>query len=125
MLTLVALKDTNCKGKCKPSGGAVTAIFAGLFYLGVGINILICPTPKTAAIIFDGNCCQNGSVQAVEGRDNKAYEVPDVHAGDGNAENSTVTRTYNADGSLTVTKEVINPNGTKSVTITTSQAAQA
>ena len=91
MLTLLMLNENECDGECKPSGGAVTAIIAGIFYLGVGINILMCPAPKTAVIT-------GGAVQADETKETKLNEVPAVPknevpavpARDENAEDSRV-----------------------------------
>ena len=88
MLTLLFLIDEEYIRDCKPSGGAITAIIAGIFYLGVGINILFCPVPKTAVIPGNRKCFQNASVQAFEEKDNKPHEVRAVSASDTNAEDS-------------------------------------
>ena len=85
---------------CSLATDSSSAIVASIFFLALGILILVCPTPKEPAC-SGGNCrdegCCCGQQSAVIG-----------HPGQ-----------VTPDGIVIMKEERINPDGTKSVTITT------
>lgn len=143
------LNDPDCNGpgadlmkladdgyKCGLGSDAITAIIAGIFYLGLGITVLVCPVPKTAIItcIDCAGCCENGCGDDEEGgcgccgeegasgavETTTKAQRRQINSGQEPAvNNSTVTEQYNKDGTITVTEERINPDGSKTVSVTT------
>lgn len=119
--------------KCGLGSDAYTSIIAGVFYLGLGITVLVCPVPKTAIITCidckdccgedgeGGGCCgEEGSSGAVEKAHRRQINSGVEQAlGGGGVGGSTVTETFNNDGTVTVTQETINPDGSKTVSVTT------
>lgn len=165
MLTLIILNHSICAGEaanalkiqdeayqCNIGPDGVTSIMAAVFYLGLGITILVCPVPKTAVITCMGDCCKD-----VCGEDEEAgcgcrgedatkgvvtVEIETTSASGPKGENSsipgsigieqsskvndsTVTETYNDDGTVTVKAERTNPDGSTTVSITTKPVAPA
>ena len=72
MLTLLILNESLCNGEdadaakivdpafqCNLGSDGATSIAAAIFYLGIGITILVCPVPKTAVLTCFGGCCKN------------------------------------------------------------------
>ena len=178
MLTLLALNHSICNGEaadqlkindqayqCGLGPDAVTSIVAAIFYLGIGVTILVCPVPKTAVITCMDKCCKDVCVDDEEGGCGCCGEEASVGAvvkagnssppggeagsipgpivnapGVGgtsipgsidatsveqpNSADTTVTETYNEDGSVTIKEERVDPtNGSLTVSITTRPAA--
>ena len=144
MLTLLALIDCNGEQvdalkaadsnfQCNLGKDAITGIVAAIFYLGIGITMLVCPVPKTAVITCCGDCCKEGcdeggcdccgdkSTEAVKVTNgNRSIQGMSISVNDGEEiTNSVVTETFNADGSVTIKEERINIDGSKTVTTTT------
>lgn len=149
MLTLLMLNDSRCNGEnasdtrivevghgayqCSLGPDAVISIIAAIFYLGIGITILLCPVPKTAFITCCCNCCKGGCSED-EGAcgccDKNAsqgavIETPSAHIGTNNksvgikqASKSTWIETQN-DGAITVKEEQIHPEYSRNVSVTT------
>ena len=137
MLTFLILGTSACAGaqadvikladpdyKCKLGSDAITAIFAAIFYLGIGLTVLISPVPTTAVI----NCC-NGCNQencCGEGATKGAVVVPECTLpSDKLAQqpgNSIVEKTENIDGTTTIKTTTFNPDGSQSVSIITKQS---
>lgn len=134
MLTLLMLNHDKCYGEdadkeklsypdygCRLGKDAITAIIAGIFYLGMGITVLICPVPKTAVITCCGDCCKGGCGDEDEcgccAEAGTTGAVIDTSGEKKKSEmyNSTVTETYNADGTITIREEKMNPDGSKTI----------
>ena len=144
MLTLLALIECNEEEtdavslyQCNLGKDAVTGIIAAIFYLGIGITVLVCPIPKTAVISFCGKCCKDGcdeggcdccnetsveEVKSIPG-ERPLQGITDSVNDCKNVTNSAVTETYNADGTVTIKEERINADGSKTVLITKRQSA--
>lgn len=100
---------------CITANDAITAIFAAIFYLGIGLTVLISPVPTTAVI----NCC-NGCNQencCGEGTTQGAVVVPECTLpSDKLAQqpgNSMVEKTENLDGTTTIKTTTFNPDGSQ------------
>jgi len=139
---LADLRKLNDEGyTCNLGSDAVTAIIAAIFYLGLGVTVLICPTPKTQVIdcIDFKKCCKDGcsendedacgccggagTMNAVENGATSTAQRRAINSGaaaaPAAASNSTVTETYNEDGTITIKEESINADGSKTISITT------
>ena len=116
MLTLVAFLDCR-EVTCSVGKDAIIGIVAAIFYLGIGITILVCPVPKTAVIGCCGDCCKDG---CDEGGCRCCGEESAEAVNNGvETTKSFVTETYNVDGSVTVKEEKLNTDGSKTTTVTT------
>ena len=149
LLTFLVLNNDVCNGKfndaifakiqmdlglsCALAADSHTAIVASILFLALGILITICPTPKAPVISAKNcggeNCCSvkrstfaGGHLQVESESDeddsHSARYGDDAHGG----VTSTVTETFNPDGTVSVKEETINPDGSKSITITTKTA---
>lgn len=140
---LADLRKLNDEGyTCNLGSDAVTAIIAAIFYLGLGVTVLICPPPKTQVIdcIDFKTCCKDGcsengeeacgccggagTMNAVENGATSTAQRRAINSGAAAApvaaNNSTVTETYNEDdGTITIKEESINADGSKTISITT------
>jgi len=154
ILTLLIMNESMCTGEdadaikitdptyqCGLGSDGSVSIVAAIFYLGMGITILFCPVPQKAVFgTCFGNCLKDGCGGDEEacgccGEDatqGAVVETSGTRSGGNNrsvgveqAHNSTVTETYNADGTVSVKDERINPDGTTTVSITTRPNASA
>ena len=139
MLTLLAIQECHEQYKdigedlCKLETDAITGIFAGIFYLGIGITMLVCPVPKTSVIascheyVQNGsdesgcNCCGKQHIQDADNRGSKNDESE--NSSDGNSNTSSAAEKYNADGTVTTKYKRTNPDGSKTVSYITRVAA--
>ena len=143
---LADLRKLDDEGySCNLGSDAVTAIIAAIFYLGMGITVLVCPVPKTQVIncIDFKKCCQDGcggegeeacgccnesgTTDAVDKEATTTAQRRAINSGAAaaGAGNSTVTETYNEDGTITVKEERINADGSKTISITTKPNPEA
>ena len=156
LLTFLILNNDACNGNindmigmeiqqdiglsCELATDSYTAIVAGIFFLTLGVLILVCPTPKAAVISAQNcggaSCCSDQQGSLEEGQRQVVPEpvqklasltVPynsNVMAAPGDAmSESTLTETFNPDGTITIREEKVNYDGSKSITITTKPAA--
>lgn len=140
ILTLLMLNDDTCNGddadaqklvdpafQCNLGSDAVLSIIAAIFYLGIGITVLVCPVPKTQVLTCLGNCCKDICGEGEEAgcgcctEDATTGAVVETTNADGitQANRSTVTETYNDDGTIAVREEKTNPDGSTTVSVTT------
>jgi len=141
MLTLLTLNHDICTGdaadalklqdpgyQCNLGSDGVTSIMAGIFYLGIGITVLVCPVPKTQVLTcFKCDCCEDDgdegcgccSEEATQGAVVETSRTGGGGSGGNNNNNTTVTETYNDDGTVTVKEERTNPDGSITVSVTT------
>lgn len=115
MLTYVAFSHSFCSDpvKCDLGSDGIVGIFAAIFYLGLGITMIVCPVPNSAVLTCIGEgCCKDGGCDCCgEEAAQVAVETPQV------AKQKVLS--YNPDGTVTVSKETINPDGSKTVMVTT------
>jgi len=147
-----ALKIQDEAYQCNIGTDGVTSIMAAAFYLGLGITILVCPVPKTAVITCMGDCCKDacgedeeagcgccgedatkgavaGAIEtaSTSGPKGETSSIPGSIGGEqsSKAVDSTVTETYNDDGTVTIKTERTNADGSTSVSVTTKPVAPA
>lgn len=153
MLTLMMLNLPSCKGslkaamvdldenfQCNLGSDAIVAIVAAIFYLGLGITVLVCPVPKTAVITCidftkccqdgcneDCGCCiEDGAVETTSKTQRRMINNGQASPSPSTSSNITVTETtYNEDGTVTVKEETVHADGSKTVSITTKPQAAA
>lgn len=150
LLTFLVLNNDACNGKinsdvkanldfdlgiyCDLSNDSYIAIVASIFYLSLGVLILVCPTPKVRIISKTncGNvkcceCCEEPNDES-EDRPDKIAPLPEKHKNvrtyyynpqtipPGSIKKS---KKHHSDGSVVIREEWMNPDGSKSVTHTT------
>jgi len=138
MLTLLILNEDICNGddadalkvqdpayQCNLGTDGVTSIVAGIFYLGIGITVLVCPVPKTQVVTCcKCDCCEDdgeegGGCCGEDATEGAVTNTSGPGVGGSNNGNITVTETLNDDGTVTVKEERTNPDGSITVSVTT------
>ena len=113
---VLTLLDVDVGLTCDLSTDAHYAIASSVFFLTLGVMIIICPTPQKSVIKAFCDACSEqkyGSQQV---------SPSSVTLPSGNNV-PTHTEIYNPDGSVTVKEERVNRDGTKSIVMTSRNVA--
>lgn len=131
---LMLTKDFDIGLNCSISTRGYCSVFASVFFLILGILIVVCPTPKVH-LLKGLTCCGDKNAGMTKksvliGSRNFNCIVTTIHVSilfhvNTGCETSKKTETHNPDGSITIKEEKHNKDGTKSITIKTKHMRSA